>query len=66
LLTIPITILTLGFFLLVINAVIIIFAEKLVPGFHVDGFVWALFFSLILSLFTSVLNLLLGVGKESD
>jgi uncharacterized membrane protein YvlD (DUF360 family) len=37
-----------------------------VPGFHVDGFWWALFFSLILSVFTSVLNGLLGVNKESE
>ena len=63
-LTIPITILTLGFFLLVINALIIIFAEKLVNGFHVDGFLQALFFSIILSLFTGVLNAVLGVNSE--
>jgi putative membrane protein len=54
--TIPITILTLGFFLLIINAGIILLAEKLVPGFHVDGFWWALLFSLILSLVTSILE----------
>jgi putative membrane protein len=65
-LTIPITIVSLGLFLLVINAILIIFADKLVPGFHVDGFWWALFFSLILSVFTSVLNGLLGVNKESE
>ena len=65
-LTIPITVLSLGLFLLVINAVMIILAEKLVSGFHVDGFWWALLFSLILSLFTSVLNALFGVGKEEE
>jgi len=65
-LTIPITILTLGFFLLVINALIIIFAGKLVPGFHVDGFMWALFFSLVLSLSTGILNMLFGVNKEEQ
>lgn len=63
-LTIPITVLTLGLFLLVINALMIILAEKLVSGFHVDGFLWALFFSLILSVFTSVLNALFGVGSD--
>lgn len=63
-LTIPITILTLGFFLLVINALIIIFASKLVNGFHVEGFFTALLFSLVLSICTGVLNFLFGVGEE--
>jgi putative membrane protein len=63
-LTIPITVFTLGFFLLAINAFIIIFAEKLVSGFHVDGFWWALIFSLILSLCTGILNMLLGVNNN--
>ncbi len=64
-LTIPITILTLGLFLLVINALIIIFAEKLVHGFRVEGFGWAILFSLVLSLFTGILNMLFGVNDES-
>lgn len=63
-LTIPITIFTLGFFLLAINAFIIIFADKLVSGFQVDGFWWALLFSLILSICTGLLNALVGVNKE--
>jgi putative membrane protein len=63
-LTIPITVLTLGLFLLAINALIIIFAEKLVNGFRVDGFWPALLFSLILSLCTGILNALLGVNDE--
>ena len=63
-LTIPITIVTLGFFLLAINAFIIIFAEKLVSGFHVSGFWWALLFSLILSVCTGILNMLFGVNEE--
>ena len=37
-LTIPITIFTLGLFLLVINAGLILLADKLVDGFHVNGF----------------------------
>ena len=54
-LTIPITIVTLGLFLLVINAVIILLVDYLIPtGFEVDGFWWALAFSLILSLFNSL------------
>ncbi|MCC6371597.1 MAG: phage holin family protein [Bacteroidia bacterium] len=65
-LTIPITIFTLGFFLLAINAFMIIFAEKLVQGFHVKDFWWALLFSLILSILTGILNALFGVNKKSE
>jgi putative membrane protein len=63
-LTIPITVMTLGFFLLVINALIIIFAEKLVPGFHVQGFFTALWFSLVLSITTGLLNFVFGVNDK--
>lgn len=55
-LTIPITFLTLGFFLLVINALMILLAAKLVDDFRVDGFWWALLFSFILSIVTSILE----------
>ena len=53
--TLPITVFTFGLFLFVINALIILLAEKLVSGFQVDGFWWALLFSLLLSLLTSLL-----------
>src|SRR5476649_768415 len=46
-LTIPISILTLGLFLLVFNILIIKWAADLVPGFQVDGWFSALLFSLI-------------------
>ena len=55
-LTIPVTIVSFGLFLLVINALIIILASKIVEGFHVKGFWWALLFSLILSIVTSILE----------
>jgi len=55
-LTIPITIFTLGLFLLVINALMILLASKLVPGFEINGFWTALFFSIILSFITSIFN----------
>jgi putative membrane protein len=61
-LTIPVTIITLGLFLFVINALMIIIAGNLVPGFKVDGFWWALLFSIILSLITS----LLGIGLRDS
>jgi putative membrane protein len=53
--TLPITIITLGLFSLVINAAIILLADSLIKDFHVDGFWWALLFSLLLSIVTSVL-----------
>jgi len=52
-LTLPITVFTLGLFLLVINAFLILLASRLVSGFQVDGFWWALLFSIILSLISS-------------
>lgn len=54
-LTFPITILTLGLFLLVINALIILLADKLLDGFQVKNFWWALLFGLLLSAVTSLL-----------
>ena len=53
-LTIPVTIVTLGFFLLVINALIIILISRIVPGFEVNGFWWALLFSVILSIIAAI------------
>jgi putative membrane protein len=53
-LTIPVTILTFGLFLLVINALLVQLAGWLVPGFEVGNFWWALLFSLVVSLFNSM------------
>ncbi|SHN31670.1 putative membrane protein [Cyclobacterium lianum] len=61
-LTIPITIVTLGLFLLVINAVLVLIAASIVNGFTVDSFWWALLFSLVLSLVNSILGISLGSG----
>jgi putative membrane protein len=63
-LTIPITVVTLGLFLLVINAVIILLADYLVDGFSVGGFWWALLFSLIMSVFNSMTDDLTKRRKE--
>lgn len=46
--TLPATIVTLGFFLFIINAIIILMASEMVNGFHVDNFGSALLFSLVL------------------
>lgn len=53
--TFPLTLVTLGLFLFVINALIILLADSLVAGFHVDGFWWALLFSFLLSIVTAML-----------
>jgi len=53
----PITILTLGLFSLVINALFILLATKIVPGFYVAGFWTALWFSIVLSLITAFFGL---------
>jgi len=62
LLTLPISLITYGLFLLVINAVVVLLAAELTPGFSVDGFWWALAFALILS----VINSVLGVSLDSS
>jgi putative membrane protein len=58
-LTLPITILTLGLFLLIINAIIILLASRLIDGFAVDNLWWALLFSLLLSFLQAILFSLL-------
>jgi putative membrane protein len=55
-LTLPITILTLGIFLLVLNVLMIMLADKLVDGIHIQGFLWAFIFGILLSLISSSLT----------
>lgn len=55
-LTIPVTVMSLGLFLLVINAFIIQLAAYIVRGFEVANFWWALLFSIILSVVTWLLE----------
>ena len=55
-LTLPINLLTLGLFTFVINAVLVLLASAIVPGFTVDGFLWALIFSVILSFISSLVH----------
>jgi len=55
-LTLPINILTLGLFTIVINAFLILLVAKIVPGFTVAGFGWAIAFSIVLSLVGAVLQ----------
>ncbi len=55
-LTIPVTIVSLGLFLLVINAGLVMLADYILPGFAVSGFWTALFFSIILTIITWLLE----------
>ena len=55
-LTLPLTIITLGLFLLVINFIIILLADKFVSGIKIEGYMWAFIFSLILSVVAAILN----------
>jgi len=63
LLTLPVTLLTFGLFLLVINGAMFLLVDKLVDGFHVGGLWPAIFGSLIYSLISWALQSLLGVRK---
>jgi putative membrane protein len=63
-LTIPITILTLGLFLLIINIIIIKWASEIVPGFSVRNWWSALLFSLLLSVVTALIENLIGANKK--
>ena len=47
-LTLPVTVLTLGIFYFVLNAIIALIASAVVPGFEVANFWWALLFSLLI------------------
>jgi len=60
LLTLPLTVLTLGLFLFVINALVIWLAGAITPGFTVTGFIPALLGSIVLTLVTSVINFFVG------
>tara|TARA_R110002051_G_scaffold168821_2_gene239404 strand:- start:961 stop:1311 length:351 start_codon:yes stop_codon:yes gene_type:complete len=64
-LTLPITILTLGLFLLIINAIIILLADNLISGFEVTNIWWALLFSLLLSFLQSILFSILKDDKNN-
>ena len=64
--TIPVTILSLGLFLLVINAIIIVLADSLVDGFQVNGFLTAFWFSLVLSIINWVLESISGLRSGEN
>ena len=55
LLTLPLTIITLGLFLFVVNALVVLLASRFIRGFSIDNFWWGLIFAFLLSLITSVI-----------
>lgn len=63
LLTLPVTLLTLGLFTFIINGLIFYMAAHLVSGFHVAGFGSAVVAAILFSLFSSVLNMLFGADR---
>lgn len=58
LLTLPLTVLTLGLSIFIINALLVLLVSAIVPGFRVDGFWWALLFSLILAIVNGLLQMI--------
>lgn len=52
-LTLPITIVTFGLFMFVINACLILLAAKLVPGFEIESFWWAIAYSILIALISA-------------
>lgn len=58
----PLTIITLGLFTLVINAIIILIADYFIDSMEVDGFLWALIFSILLSIVSSLANSMFSDG----
>jgi putative membrane protein len=61
-LTLPLTVVTIGLFIFVINALLFEFAAAIVPGMHVDSFWSALFASIVVSIVSWILNSAIAGG----
>ncbi len=55
-LTIPITLITLGLFILVLDALLLMLVDKILPGLKIKNFGWAFLFSIVLALINSILS----------
>ena len=55
-LTLPLTIVTLGLFLFVLNAIMLEITAAIVPGFYIEGFGWALLGAIVLAVISLVTN----------
>ena len=65
LLALPLLILTLGLFMLVINALLLSLVDKLLPQFQIDSFGWALLGAIVISIVSLVLNVLTGTNRAN-
>lgn len=63
-LTIPITVLSFGLFIFVINVLMIMLVDFMVDGFYVNNFWWALLFGIVMFFINVVLNSILGLEKK--
>src|SRR5687767_14975657 len=63
-LTLPFTVVTLGLFLLVLNAIMLELTAWLVPGFDIDGFGWAIVGAFVLTLVSLVTNRIGAVASD--
>ena len=63
-LTLPVTILTLGLFLFIINAVVVLLASRFVDGISIANFWWGLIFSLLLTIIMTILDKQLKGGSR--
>ncbi len=62
-LTLPLTIVTLGLFLIVLNAIVLELTAWLVPGFRIDSFLWACVGAIVLGLISLITN---RIGRERE
>lgn len=64
LLTLPLTLLTLGFFLLIVNAIAFALVTAITPGFHLYGFLPALLGSIVLTIVSGIINWVLRSAES--
>ncbi|HQU99910.1 MAG: phage holin family protein [Bacteroidia bacterium] len=62
--TLPITIFTLGLFLIIINGIMVMMVDYLMDGFKVDNLLWAIIFSVILTGINTILQSVLGTNNR--
>lgn len=62
----PAVVFTFGLFLIIINTLIILLADRLINGFEVQGFWWAVLFSIVMWLVTSILNAIKTRDDQSE
>jgi putative membrane protein len=65
LLTLPINVATLGLFILVTNALILVILDWLMAGLKIDGFLWTVVAAVVIAVITTVINILVGDDERS-